>query len=92
MDQRLFRLLSDESRTTTLDFYTTLVSLPNTASRFEYAWTNLFPQPAYMFERYGFKQRWQLPYWYLHRLASGFIRIGRMLPRAVRIDKGPGSP
>lgn len=89
-DTRLFRLLTAESRTPTLDFYTTLVSLPDLGERARYAWTNLFPQPAYMIGRYRVQARWQLPYWYLFRLGQGLTRLARSLPRARRIDRGGG--
>jgi len=86
-DERLFRLLSADSRSTTLDFYTTLVSLPDFAARARYAWLNLFPQPAYMVERYSVKAEWQLPYWYVRRLAEGLPRLARVLPDARRIER-----
>ncbi len=88
-DKRLFRLLSMETRTTTIDFYTTLVSLPDFSSRLRYAWVNLFPQPAYMVRRYGVKKRWHFPYWYLYRIVGGLSRIARILPRARKIDHSP---
>ncbi len=87
-DERLFRLLSAASRSATLDFYTTLVSLPDAAARARYAWFNLFPQPAYMRERYKVAAGWQLPYWYLYRLAAGLPRLAAIVPRARRIERG----
>jgi hypothetical protein len=86
-DERLFRLLTEESRNSTLDFYTTLVSLPSVAAKARYAWFNLFPQPKYMRARYGIRARWQLPYWYAHRLGGGLFRLVSALPRARRIDR-----
>lgn len=86
-DSRLFHLLTAETRTTTLDFYTTFVSLPGFLPRLRYAWVNLFPQPAYMNRRYGVIRNWHLPYWYLHRLITGFFRIARMLPDAIKTDR-----
>jgi hypothetical protein len=87
-DERLFRLLSADSRSTTLDFYTTLVSLPGTAARARFAFSNLFPQPAYMRGRYRIQAGWQLPYWYLVRLAGGLPRLARVLPHAWRLERG----
>jgi hypothetical protein len=86
-DARLFRLLTAESRNATLDFYTTLVSLPGVAAKVGYAWYNLFPQPAYMTARYGITARWQLPYWYARRLGGGLFRLASALPRARRLDR-----
>jgi hypothetical protein len=90
MDGRLFRLLTAETRSTTLDFYTTLVSLPDFPSRARYAWSNLFPQEAYMLDRYEVKRRWHLPYWYLHRLVSGLFRLVAMLPQARKVEGDHG--
>jgi len=86
-DSRFYQLLTSKARSTTMDFYTNLVSLPDTPSRMRYAWVNLFPQPAYMIKRYGIKNRWQLPYWYIYRLIQGVHRICRMLPSAIKIDR-----
>ncbi len=85
-DRRLFELLSTDERTVTLDFYTTLVTLPDFASRVRYAWVNLFPHPAYMIERYKIRAPWHLPYWYLIRFVGGLYRIARTFPGARRID------
>lgn len=86
-EERLFRLLSAEERSTTLDFYTTLASLPDLWSRARYAWFNLFPQPAYMARRYGIHSRWTLPYWYALRVARGLPRLARAVPGARRIEQ-----
>lgn len=86
-DARLFRLLTAESRTVTLDFYITLASLPDARSRARFAWLNLFPQPSYMRARYRPKADWQLPFWYGYRLAGGLARFARMLPGARRLDR-----
>jgi hypothetical protein len=87
MDARLFHLLTAQSRSTTLDFYTTLVSLPDYPARARYAWYNLFPQPAYMRGRYRVNANWQLPYWYLYRLAAGLPRLARVLPSARQLER-----
>jgi hypothetical protein len=86
-DERLFRLLSAHDRSTTLDFYTTLATLPDLRSRARYAWFNLFPQPAYMERRYGVRSRYALPYWYAVRLGGGLARLARAVPRARRIER-----
>lgn len=86
-DERLFRLLSVETRSATLDFYTTLSTLPGIADRARYVWFNLFPAPAYMRSRYGVSAGWQLPYWYARRLCGGVYRFLRNLPRARRIER-----
>lgn len=86
-DRRLFHLLSTETRTTTLDFYTNLITLPSFQSRLRYALVNLFPQSAYMKSRYNTTKNWHLPFWYLYRLTGGIIRIFRMLPVALRLDR-----
>jgi len=85
-DARLFRLLTAEGRTAMLDHYITLVSLPDFAARAHYAWVSTFPQPAYMMAQYAIKRRWQLPYWYLHRLLGGLLRFVQMLPGVRRIE------
>jgi hypothetical protein len=87
IDFRLFRLLTSEERNHTLDFYTTLRSLPGLRDRLRYAWRNMFPQADYMIARYQIERRWQLPFWYLYRLASGLPRFARILPRAREIER-----
>lgn len=84
MDSRLYRLLTSESRSNTLQFYTALVSLPGLGGRLRYIGTHLFPQPAYMRERYRFSANWQLPFWYLYRLGDGLRRLARTIPSAIR--------
>lgn len=85
VDARLFNLLSAETRSATLDFYTTLATLPGLSDRARYVWFNLFPSPAYMRQRYGVSAAWQLPYWYARRLSGGVYRFLRNLPQARRI-------
>lgn len=87
MDARLFRLLTAESRSNPLDWYTTLVSLPGFAARARFVWVNAFPDAAYMKDRYGFEAGWQLPYWYLRRLVGGLGRLARILPKARRVER-----
>lgn len=87
MDARLFRLLTAESRSNVLDWYTTLVSLPGVGDRARFVWTYLLPDSAYMRHRYGVKAGWHLPYWYLVRLIGGLVRMLRALPRARRLDR-----
>lgn len=90
MDARLYRHLTEEARSTPLRFYTTLVTLPDLASRLRYARLVVFPQPSYMRGRYRVGADWQLPYWYLRRLVGGVARFARALPRARRIEKEDG--
>jgi len=90
MDARLYRHLTAAPRSTPLRFYTTLVTLPDLASRVRYARFVVFPQPGYMRSRYRVGADWQLPYWYLHRLVSGMARFAAALPRARRIEKEDG--
>ena len=86
-DYRLFHLLTSPARTTSLDFYTTLISLPDFHSRIRYAFMNLFPQPSYMLARYQIKKRWHLGFWYLYRLVGGIVNFLILLPEAWRIDR-----
>jgi len=87
-DARLFSLLTAESRTNFLDYYTILMTLPDFTARRRYAWVNLFPQPEYMMKRYAIQRRWQLPFWYLFRLTGGLFRFVSKLPLARRIARG----
>ncbi len=84
-EARLLRLLTTEPRSPLLDFYTDLVSLPNWPARMRFALLNLFPQQAYMAQRYGVKSALQLPYWYLYRLGDGAVKLGRTLPQVLRL-------
>jgi hypothetical protein len=86
-DRRLFRLLSADSRDHTLDFYTTLKLQPNFLSRLRYAWRNMFPQADYMMARYQIEYRWQLPFWYIYRVATGLPRLARILPHARELER-----
>ncbi len=45
-------------------------------------------QPAYMAARDAVRARWHLPYWYLHRIVGGLIRLSRALPRVRQADRG----
>lgn len=87
-DARLYRLLTAEPRNTSLHLYTTLVSLPNARERARYLWTQLLPEPRYMVARYGIRARWQLPGWYLYRLAGGLWRLLGKAPRLWRAERG----
>jgi len=87
MDARLYRHLTAEARSTPLRFYTTLVTLPDLASRLRYARLVVFPQPSYMRSRYRVGSDWQLPYWYLRRLVGGLARFAVALPRGRRLDR-----
>lgn len=78
-DARLYRLLTTERRSPTLQFYAALISMPRLGARARYVATHLFPQPAYMRERYDFASSWQLPGWYLYRLGEGLLRLARTM-------------
>ncbi|MHB1318035.1 MAG: nucleotidyltransferase family protein [Anaerolineae bacterium] len=82
MDARLYRLLTSESRTPTLQFYASLSSIPGLFAKARYVAMHLLPQPAYMRRRYGFRSNWQLPFWYLYRLADGLWRLARTVVRS----------
>jgi hypothetical protein len=86
-DERIFRLLTSESRSPSLNIYTTLVTLPDMRARARFLWDNVFPQPAYMVDRYGIRARWTLPYWYLYRFLTGLAQFARKLPRARQIER-----
>jgi len=86
-DGRLYRLLTSEAPSTPMNIYTTLISLPNFATRARFLWDNVFPQPAYMVKRYRIRAGWLLPYWYAHRLFAGLLRFTRTLPRVLRLDR-----
>jgi len=86
-DERLFRLLTADSLSAGLRFYATLASLPDPAAQARFIWVHLFPQPGYMMPRYNIQARWQLPYWYLYRLAEGLTRFARALPGARRLGR-----
>jgi hypothetical protein len=82
-ERRLFRLLTVEPRGPLLDFYTDILCLPSLPSRLRFILFNVFPQPTYMFKRYGGARAWQLPYWYLYRLGDGLVKTARTLPQAL---------
>lgn len=84
-DVRLFRLLTAEPRAPLLDFYTDLASLPDLPARMRFLLLNTFPQRAYMARRYGVRSAWQLPYWYLYRLADGGLKMVRTVRQALRL-------
>jgi hypothetical protein len=90
-EQRLFRLLIAEPRRPFLDFYTDVVCLPTTEDRARFVLQNIFPQQAYMLQRYsiikvdGVKRTWELPYWYLYRLGDGLAKAVRTLPQVLRL-------
>lgn len=83
-EARLYRLLTTEPRRPLLDFYTDLVCLPDLPARIRFALLNLFPQRAYMAQRYGARRAWQLPFWYLYRFGDGVVKTIRTLPQVLR--------
>jgi hypothetical protein len=84
-ERRLFRLLTTEPRTPFLDFYTDILSLPDRQARIRFVLLNVFPQPAYMAQRYGAQQTRQLPYWYLYRLGEGAVKLARTVPQILQL-------
>jgi hypothetical protein len=86
IDARLYRLLTSEARTPTLQFYAALVSTPGLGAKVRHVASSLLPQPAYMRKRYGFRANWQLPFWYFRRLGEGLSRLGRTIVHARRLS------
>jgi hypothetical protein len=84
-ERRLFRLLTTEPRSPFLDFYSDIVCLPDLHARARFILLNTFPRRPYMERRYGVTEPWKLPYWYLHRLGAGLIKLARTLPQAARL-------
>ncbi len=84
-EQRLYRLLTAEPRTPFLDFYGDILCLPTAAERARFVLHNVFPQPAYMIQRYRIGPAWTLPFWYLIRLGEGLLKLVRTLPQALRL-------
>ena len=84
-ETKLFRLLTAEPRKPFLDFYTDIVCLPDIKARAQFILSNLFPQTAYMSERYGINRAWELPFWYLYRLGDGLVKTARTVPQVLRL-------
>jgi hypothetical protein len=89
-EAQLFHLLTAERRGPLLDFYVDILGLDGLPARARYLLLNLFPQRAYMVERYGAKRTWQIPFWYLYRMGDGLIKLGRTLPQALGLFGEPG--
>jgi hypothetical protein len=69
-ERRLFRLFTSRRRNALLDLYTDIICLPDISTRIRFTLLLAFPQRAYMVQRYGIKRAYQMPFWYLYRLAS----------------------
>jgi hypothetical protein len=78
-EQRIFRLLTAEPRTSFLDFASDIAGLPSSAARLRFVLANTFPQGPYMRSRYPVHHRWQLPVWYAYRLGDGAVKTLRTL-------------
>ena len=82
-EQQLFHLLTDEPPRLAAKFQANLISLPSLGTKLHYLWLIAFPQRAYMAQRYGSAAAWQLPYWYLYRMANGGIKLLRSTARSL---------
>ena len=70
-EQRIAGYLSARERGVTRRFWNDLSSMNAWTDRVRYAWTHLFPSPAYMRERYGFRSPLLLPLYYSYRWLRG---------------------
>ena len=77
---RIFRRLTAPQRPVAQRFFTDLASLPGWWQRWDYAWKNLFPAPAYIRERYHVSKACWLPWYYFWRWIKGlWSLLGRKL-------------
>ncbi len=81
-EQRAFDWLSSSKRTVAQRFFADLASLSQGRARLRYALAHLFPQPAYMRERYHIPHPALLPAYYAYRWVLGLISICRTLAGA----------
>lgn len=72
---RIFRRLTAPQRPVAQRFFTDLASLPGWRQRWDYAWKNLFPAPAYIRERYHVSKACWLPWYYFWRWIKGLWSI-----------------
>jgi len=77
---RVYTRLTVPARPVAQRFYADLASMPGWRPRLRYALTNLLPSPAYMRQRYGFRQAWLLPLFYLYRYTLGIRSLVRRQP------------
>ncbi len=68
---RVHRWLTAQQRPVAQRFWADLASMPGWRPRLHYALANLLPSATYMRQRYGFRQPWLLPLYYLYRYALG---------------------
>ncbi len=52
-------------------------ALDDTASRLRLARQHLFPSSGYMVRRFGIRNRWALPFWYVFRIVRAFPKLLR---------------
>lgn len=76
-EARVNAWLTAPARPVAQRFWADLASMPGWRPRLHYALANLLPSPAYMRQRYGFRQPWLLPIYYLHRYALGIRSLAR---------------
>jgi hypothetical protein len=68
---RLFERLTAPQRPVTQRFYTDLAAMAGWRERLDYAWSSIFPSPAYMRQRFGINQLALTPIYYPYRLYLG---------------------
>lgn len=73
-EAEVFAALTAKERPVAQRFWTDLKLMRGRRERMHYAWVNLFPSPAYMYERYGFESAWRLPFYYVYRFYVGLRR------------------
>ncbi len=70
-ERRLSSRLIARRRSVARRFWDNLAGRPVWTDRLRFAWSNLFPSPAYMRERYGIRHLWLLPFYYPYRWFLG---------------------
>ncbi|MBN1483706.1 MAG: nucleotidyltransferase family protein [Chloroflexia bacterium] len=74
-EQRVFGWLTAARRPVLQRFWADLASLPTWGRRLDYAWSNVFPSPSYMRDRYGVPHPWLLPLYYPYRWLLGLLGL-----------------
>ncbi len=72
---RVFTRLTSERRSVAWRFWFDLMSLPGWRQRLHFAWSNLFPSPAYMQHRYRISHPVLLPLYYPYRWLLGLRSV-----------------
>ncbi len=70
-ERRLHNRLASHRRSVARRFWENLAGRPTWTERLRFAWSNLFPSPAYMRERYAIHHPLLLPFYYLYRWILG---------------------